>query len=272
MTPLGYSAQGSGAPIPTFKYLDDIIAILGSTKTTFFPFLENVGGDGFAGIWSYKRVQTWLNSQDEGGSVVLQTEMSPYRHVGGIHSYDLDPTGDHYLRGQDEADFSFASNAPCSFGIWIKPTDITTVTLMAKYDEGADQEFKLSLDASSKIELEVYDETNNEDRTGASDTAIVIGDWSLVIATYDGADDDGSMTFYLNGAADGAGNTASDAAFASMVAGGSPLAIGAHFESGGAPKDEFKGRLALPFLCGKELSAGDVSGLHVIGQKLLGLV
>ena len=259
------------SPFPVFQYLDDIVDILGGTKMTFFPFLIHENGNGAIPIRAYKSAH-FLNPHDETGSArTLQSEFMPYRHVGGVHSYQLHASDSGNLRGADSTDHEFPSNAAFSVGLWIYPIDITTVTLMAKYDINVQREWRLQLDSSSKIELESFDETNNQDRTGASDTAVTANQWSFVVATTDGADADASMTFYLNGVVDGTGNTESGAAYASQPGTSAALVIGATHNTTPAVTNLYTGRVALPFVTGTELTAANVASLFVIGQELLGL-
>lgn len=246
--------------IRTFKMLDQIITILGTTKTTFFPFLE-AGGDE---IRAYKRTAHTLTAVSGGPG------FDALLHPGGVHSYLFDSTYAMHLLGTDHANLSFASNAAMSIGCWILPYDITTVDIISKYDTNNLREYKLGLKATSEIELEAYDETQNADRTGPSDTAIVTDVWSQIVVTNDGADANASMDFYVNGAADGDANTETGAGWASLEDTAQELAIGCSFATN-VPTNCFDGRIALPFICGKELSANEVAMLYNIGRTLLGV-
>lgn len=248
---------------PTFRFLDEIVTILGSTKVFFWPFLESTG----VLVSSYKNENHRLTATDGGSN-----GFHPFKHAGGAHSYLFTSGDTMYLLGADDANASFAANAAFSVGAWILPEDITTVTILAKYDVNAQREYRLGLDASSKIELEVYDETNDQSRKIASDTAVVADQWSFVAVTYDGSDDDDEMAAYVNGAADGTGNTESGAAFASAQATSSKLLIGANMNTDPTIQRGFQGRIALPFICGKELTAANIADLDTLGDKLLGLV
>ncbi len=266
---------GSGIDSPTIKtfdLLDQIITTLGSTKTTFFPFLETVGGSLAAStIRSYKENQHELLAQDEiPNAINLETEFSPYMHVGGVASYQFDAVSEHNLIGTDDTELGFPSNADFSVGAWIYPRDITAVTVMSKYDVNVQREWRLSLDASSKIELEVYDESANADRTGASDTAVAADEWTFVCVTTDNNDADASMSFYLNGAADGTGNTETGT-FVSSPDTTAKFMIGATQNTLPANTALFDGRIALPFVCGKILTAAEVTTIYNIGRILLGL-
>ena len=246
----------------TAALLDAIVTILGTTKTFFWPGLESTG----ALITSYKNENHRLTATDAGSN-----GFHPFKHAGGVHSYLFTAAAGQHFLGSDAANASFASNAAFSMGAWILPEDITTVTILSKYDVNVQREYRLGLDGSSKIELEAYDESNNEDRTGASDTAVTADEWSFVVVTFDGADANGGMTFYLNGSADGTGNTESGAAWASLQGTTAPIVIGANLTTAPTVEREFQGRIALWFICGKELTAANVTALNPIGQQLLGL-
>jgi len=237
--------------IRTFALLDQFIAVLGATKPTLFPFLETVGG-GTAGnckIESYKGATHFVQAVDEvPNAITLENEFSPYIHGGGVGSYSLDAGGSQYLQGEDSTDYEFAANAAFSVGACILPTDITSVAVLAKYDANAQREWKLGLDSNSKIELESFDETNDHSRIGAGDTAVTINQWSFICAT-----------------------TASNAAYASQPGTTAKLAIGAAHATTPALTEIFSGRIALPFICGKELSAANVLTLYGIIKTLLSL-
>lgn len=256
--------------VPTFKLLDDILAILGSVKTTLFPFFESVGGAQSDGELSYSPVQTWLNPWDEAAVKNLEDEFAPVQHPSGISSYYFAPSLSTNLRGQDDTNLGFPSNAPFSVGAWILPRDMSSVTIMGKYDANAQREWRLGIDGSSKLELEVYDESANADRTGAGDTTLVQSIWKFVVVTTLNTDSDAVMTFYLDGVADGTGNSETGSYVSSPDTSAS-LVIGANHNTVPAVQFLFDGRIALPFICGKELTAANVLTLYGYGQKLIGL-
>ncbi|KKL84608.1 hypothetical protein LCGC14_1963040 [marine sediment metagenome] len=76
------------------------------------------------------------------------------------------------------------------------------------------------------------------------------------------------MVLYVDGAAVTDVDT-DDATYVDMEDLGGPLMIGAT-DDNAAPASEFTGRIALPFICGKALSAANVAALKGIGDQLLG--
>lgn len=255
----------SGAPgrkeIKTFALLDQFVTVLGSTKVFFWPFFEATG----AIVTTYKNENHRLTATDAGAD-----GFHPFKHPGGIHSYLFTTGDDQHLLGTDAANASFASNAAYSIGAWILPETIATTTIISKYDVNVQREYRFGIDGSNKIELEAYDETNNSARAGASDTSLTADQWSFVAVTFDGADADASMTFYLNGAADGTGNTDAGA-FANQPGTTSEIVIGANMNTSPTVEREFQGRIALPFITGVELTAANITTLDGIGDTLLGL-
>jgi len=267
------SGLGSKA-IKTFDLLDQFIEVLGPTKPTLFPFLETVGGGtaGNTSIENYKRATHFVQAVDEvPNAITLESEFSPYIHVGGVGSYAFDAGGSQYLQGEDSTDYEFASGADFSVGAFILPTDITTVAVLAKYDVNLQREWKLGLDGSSKVEFESFDEGNDQSRICTGDTAATVNQWSFLCATTDGADTATAQKVYLNGVVDKTTNTESGAAYASQPGTNAKLAIGAAHATTPALTELFSGRIALPFICGKELSAANVATLYGIGKTLLGL-
>lgn len=257
----------------TFALLDTIITALGSTKTTFFPFLESVGGSVVQqGIRSYKENQHDLISRDEAAVRTLEAEFSPYMHVGGVHSYNFDSAGSKFLLGTDDGNLGFPTNADFSVGAFVYPRDDTTVTIMGKYDVNDAREWRLGLNGSKKLELEVLDETeaSNGTRIGAGDTDVAIDQWNFVCATTNNNDADASMSFYLDGVADGTGNTETGTYNDSPDTAGL-FAIGVTLNTQPAVTNIFSGRIALPFVCGKVLTQANVTTIYNTGRTLLGL-
>ncbi len=255
-----------------FADLDAIVSILGTTKTTFWPLLESMGRASTQVIRAYGNDNRILAPRDEGGGVLRFDEMNPFRHHSGLFSYDLSASSNHNLISADANEYSFPSNEDFSVGLWIYPRDITTVTLMAKYDINDAREWRMELDGSSKLSLEVLDETEatNGTRIGASDTVVSAEAWQFVVVTTDNNDSDASMSFYINGAADGSGN-AETGTYNDSPGTGSAFTIGASLNTYPALANVFDGRVALPFVCGKELSAAEVAQIYDIGKRLLGM-
>lgn len=284
MAPIYVDGRDIDRHYRTFEDLDAIIALLGSTRTVFWPFLENVGSV----VQSYEESVHDLTSRDEAAARTLEAEFIPHQHEGGVFSYFIDrSTNNHLAVGADHADFSAISggvDAAFSVGAWCLPRLAgTQQMLFAKYDvAGTLREWQLGLDASEQILFELFDESivdANAAVTAPGATALTLNEWAFVVGTYNGAGgapgySGSSMTLvvYLNGVADtGAVAGSGTDAYVDMEDIATIPLIGAADDSA-APTFEWEGRIALPFICGKELSASEVSQLYGIGRRLLGVV
>ena len=209
-------------------------------------------------------------------STVVSSATLTSQRVGGVHSIYNDSSASANVQFVDDADQSFAGAGGMSMGLWIMPTEAlgTARTFISKYDAtGASEvrEYYFSMDTSGNLILDLWDETNNgnEKGTGASDV-IVPWVWNFVVATYDGTAATPAVHLYRN-AVDtlSAGTTTETGTFADMVDGAAKCAIGAEIRAASV-ENEFEGRIALPFLCGKELTSANVTTLFGLGKTLLG--
>ena len=268
-----------GSQIPTFRLLDDIVAILGATKTSFAPFLENRLGSAFDVPYFYGeggRLSDF-RAKNASGDIVITT-LLPFKHIGGIHSWLLNKNGDHHLNWTDDTDFEFGNgtvDAPFSLGMWTQMVEEvgTQRTLLAKYRTSATaaREYDFRFDASGNLELELYDESADATEIATGGTPITPGIFQLVVATYDGNEATPAIHLYLNGIdTNSSGASTESGTYVAMETSGVELLVGARNITG-SPAQEFFGRVALPFITGKELTAANVASLYDIGQELLGL-
>ena len=257
--------------IKTFDLLDQIITVLGSTKTTFWPLLESQDDNrDDLELYSYKESVHTLSINGD-----ATEPFYPYRHIGGIHSLSFDAAENQFLSSADSIDFTFKTSGqneddPFSVGLWILPRDITSVTLMAKYDTNAAREWRFHINGSNKLVFDLYDEDVDKTEIGTSGTSVSLNEWTFVVFTYDGTETAPVIAFYQNAVADATTDTTEVAGYINMEDLGTALTIGADLATGAAA-NEYTGRIALPFVCGKELSAANVTTLHGLGQRLLGL-
>lgn len=250
-------------PVPTFKLLDQMITVLGSTKTTLFPLLESTGDL----VRSYKESYHTLVPTTNGPG------FDPYRHVGGVHSYLLNPAYDMYLLGEDSGDYTFKGTGneddPFSVGMWILPFDVTATVLMAKYDDNSKREWRFAIDGSSKLTFLLFDESVDKQELGTSTTSVTANQWTFVVLTYDGGETAPVLGIYQDAVADATVGTTETSDYVNMEDLTAPLTICASLATG-VPYAPFNGRIALPFVCGKKLTAANVTTLYGIGKALIG--
>jgi len=89
----------SGPPIATFKYLDDIVTILGGTKMAFYPFLATKGTD----IFPYGAANDGLVAAS---SAAIETAFDPIPLAGGVNALYIDSSASVYIAAADDANYS----------------------------------------------------------------------------------------------------------------------------------------------------------------------
>ena len=248
--------------IRTYNLLDQIIAILGSTKTSFWPFLEATG----AIVGTYKENAAPGVATDAGvdGLQVRQ-------HVGGVHSTHFDSTDNQHILVPDEANLTIAaaSGVPMSIGCWFY-AEAGSSTLISKYDTNDKREYKLSLDASAKPVFELYDENIDKWIKTTADTGLSLEAWHFVVVTFDGTSaDETDFAIYAEGANVAETGSAS-ATFVAVEDLTGDFTIGGDLATGSIDNC-FDGWVALPFVCGSLLSAANADALYRIGKTLLGV-
>jgi hypothetical protein len=92
----------------------------------------------------------------------------------------------------------------------------------------------------------------------------------FVVATYDGTPATPLIYLYVDGVAVNDGSSTEAGAFVDMEDTATPLTVGC----GGVtatPTTEFDGCMAMPFICGKQLTAAEVVALRDIMRPLVGI-
>lgn len=247
------------------EQLNDILTILGTTATSLWPFWESTGE-----LVTCIGVGDLIPSETAAAAEALEDDFAPLQLPCGLYSYHFHPTGDHHLAGIDHANYSFVSS-PFSVGCWIRPNAIASNVMVAKYDSaGGAEEWQFWIDAAGKLDLELHDASASTTEIAISDAALTINQMQFVVATYDGTSATPDVWLYVNGAAVNDGSTTEGGAFVTMDAGAAPLTIGC----GGVtalPTTEFHGRIAMPFITGKELTAAQVLQLYGITAPMVGI-
>ena len=249
--------------------LNDILDILGTTKTLLVPGWEHMG-DVISAIGAGGFVPS-----DEAGANSLEDFFSPVRLPCGLYHYGLVKGENHHFSGADHADFTFdgGADAPFSGGMWIRPNKaVLKQDLIAKY-VGTAEEYAFGLDAAGKLYLELHDATDSTKEVATADTVQTSGKFIFVVFTYDGSAvvDEPVIHLYVDGVDDNpTGGSVQTGAYLHMDDTATPLTIGASGLTN-APANEFDGRLAIPFLCGKELTAAEVVALRDIMRPMVGL-
>ncbi|HEX6970287.1 MAG TPA: LamG domain-containing protein [Micromonosporaceae bacterium] len=248
--------------------LNDILSTLGATTTSLWPFWESEGSL-VSGIGVGD-----LTSSDEGGAVTLQSEFAPLRLPSGLYSYHFNPAGNQHLAGVDHNNYSFGNgtaDTPFSVGAWIRPNAISTNVIMGKYDSaGNKEEWRFFIDSSGLLSLELHDASASSTEIAVSTAAMTAGQLVFVVATYDGGETAPVVNLYVDAQAVNDGSTTETDAYVAMENTDAPLTIGCSGVTA-TPVAEFHGRIALPFITGKALSAAEVTTLYGYTAPMMGI-
>lgn len=249
--------------------LNDIMTTLGTTKPSLWPFAEATGSL-VAGI----SVGDLTAAETAGAAEALEDDFSPLLLPCGLYSYHFHPTGDHHLAGIDHTNYSFGDgtvDSPFSVGAWIRPNAIVTNVVIAKYDSaGALEEWRLFIDANGKLSLELHDASASATEIAVSDSALTVGQWVFVAASYDGGETAPVVNLYVDGAIANDGATTETGAYVAMENTAAPLTVGCSGVTA-SPVAEFHGRIAMPFVTGKALTTAEVSNLYGYTAPMMGL-
>lgn len=260
--------MGHFSPAQTHRILNAVMTILGTTKPSLWPFLEKTGT-----LVAGMSVGDLIPSETAGAAEALEDDFAPYAHPGGVHSYHFHPTGDHHLAGIDHNNFSFGDGSvdgAFSVGAWIRPNAIVTNVIAAKYDSaGSKEEWRLFIDSAGKLSLELHDASASATEIAISDAALTLGQMIFVTATYDGGETAPVAKLYIDGALVNDGATTETGTYTAMENTDAPLTVGCSGVTA-TPVAEFHGRIALPFVTGKELSATEVEQLYELTRVLMG--
>jgi hypothetical protein len=249
--------------------LNDIMSTLGTTTPSLWPFWEKTGT-----LVTAIGPGDLIPSETAAAAEALEDDFSPLLLPSGLYSYHFHPTGDHHLAGIDHANYSFGNgtvDTPFSVGAWIRPNAIVTNVIMGKYDSaGGVEEWRFFIDSSGLLSLELHDASASATEIAVSAAALTVGQWVFVVGTYDGTETAPVVNLYVNASAVNDGSTTESGTYVAMENTAAPLTIGCSGVTA-TPVAEFHGRIALPFITGKALSAAEVQTLHGYTAPMVGI-
>jgi len=250
--------------------LNAILTTLGTTTRSLWPFWEPTGT-----LVTCIGAADLTASETGAAAEALEDDFSPLLLPCGLYSYHFHPTGDHHLAGVDNAAYSFGNatvDSAFSVGCWMRPNTIASNVMLAKYDSAGNlEEWRFWIDASGLLNLELHDASASATEIAVSAAAVTQGQLQFAVATYDGAQAAPTVTLYVDGVAVNDGTTTEAGSYVAMENTAAPLTIGC----GGVtatPTTEFHGRLALPFITGKALTAAEVKTLYARTAPMVGIV
>jgi hypothetical protein len=251
--------------------LNDILTLLASSKTSLWPFWESTGT-----LVTGTSVGDLTAAESSGTPEALEDDFSPVQLPSGLHSYHFHPTGDHHLAGTDLNRYSFGDgtvDSAFSVGAWIRQSNDSAVNnvIMGKYDSAGNlEEWRFFINTSRLLSLELHDASASATEIAVSDTALTVGLWKMVTATYDGGQAAPVVRLYVNSASVNDGSTTESESYVAMENTSAPLTVGCSGVTA-TPVAEFHGRISMPFICGKELTAAEVTTLYGYTAPMMGL-
>jgi hypothetical protein len=255
-------------PLNTLQNIGAIASLLGTTKRSLWPCLERTGT-----LVSGLSVGDLIPSETAGAAEALEDDFAPVEHVGKVHSYHFHPTGDHHFAGIDHDNYSFGDgsvDAPFSVGAFILPNAVATNVIMGKYNSAGNlEEWRFFIDSNGKLSLELHDASASATEIAVSNDALSIGQPVFVVATYDGGETAPVVNLYVNGTLVNDGATTETGTYTAMENTAAPLTVGCSGVTA-TPVAEFHGRISMPFVTGKALSAAEVVELTGIYRQVLG--
>src|SRR3990167_5230877 len=265
------SGLGSKA-IKTFALLDQIVTVLGGTTQSFWPFIQ-------ATCTTLANYGSGSDSNSLNTDASVESLHDPSQHPGGVYSYKNDGVVAWMYAAADIDAHSFGNgtvDVPFSAGMWLLVEEAlgTARSILSKYRSTAvtAREYDFRFGTDGKLVMELYDESAaaSEIATSAG-AALTPFIWQFVTMTYDGGETAPVVNLYINAASVHDGTTAETGAYVAMEDLTESFAIGDR-NTAAAAAQIFQGRVALPFITGKALTAAEVAALYGLGQQLLGLV
>lgn len=255
-------------PLHVLQNLREITTILGTTKASFWPCLERTGL-----LVSGMAVGDLSPAETAGAAEALEDDFAPIEHIGKVYSYHFHPTGDHHLAGIDHNNFSFgdgSADSAFSVGAFIQPNAIATNVIIGKYDSAGNlEEWRFFIDANGKLSLELHDASASATEIAVSTSALTLHEPVFVCATYDGTASAPVVNLYVNGVLVNDGTTTETGTYTAMENTAAPLTVGCSGVTA-TPVAEFHGRISMPFIAGKVLSATEIVTLTRVYREMLG--
>ncbi len=270
MTSAARAVNYGGSNQHTWALLNEIVALLGTTKQAMWPFFENTGIV-VAGLGA----ATNLVPRDEVGAEVLEDEFTPRVLRSGITYMVRNGLAlNHNFSAGDNAAYSFTDGAddddPFTMAIWVAPSGFATVqSLFSKY-VALTEEYDFRIDTSGFLELEIHDVSVSADFTGTGTVALDANRMQLAAVTYDGNEAAPVMTFYINGQPAGAAATVETGTYVGMENTATPLLIAASGLTA-APTQEYDGWFTKPMVAAKALTAEEHQTLFEMSSQIVGV-
>ena len=263
---------------PIYESVLDILGSTGSMLPIADPHHGQPVATTFKSVGEEQDTWTWSEAPGSFDSALDLTTPGSFKGIIPIVNFNSS-TLDEEADTPDSAYHSRVTGA-FSIGLWIRPSDVTSVTLFGKLiltGSSEDAEYVMQIDGSSKLDLTLYDNseaTTNWTMNRPSSTSIVADQWQFVVVTCNATQTAATdINLYINGAVDN-GTGAKGASFTAMEAGAAKPSLAFHI--GASALVQFYGGPMAGGPLGKfftqtELSADAILRLFEIGRRPLAL-
>lgn len=247
------------------------IPSIGTVKETASYIGELMGSPKLVVPFSDRSLSTVTDYTRHNNSLTASTTISgTWIGIEGYSSYYNFNGSSHYLYRTNDTDFDFGNSttdSAFSVVVAINPDSVTSRFLVGKWDANNAREWRLFLDASGYLTLQLYDESVDKYIGRQDQTALTTGSWKILVATYDGSGICAGCKIYIDGVQlDDADYT--NAGYVAMEAVSANLMVGA-LKNGAAYSEYYDGKMTWIGIAAKELSADEVWSLT---QRLKGVL
>ena len=257
-------------PAPTAVPYQDVLDILGPTGIVM-PLVD-VGIGGFTGttfttVGSQEFTFNWSEPPANFDTPPSTQGTVPVVTFNGTNEWTETTDAAYWTRDDS------AGSGPFSMAFWIRPTDVTNITLLGKQDT-SNQEWYLRMGGNAKATMTLVDNSANQATSRSSSSALVADEWTFLVVTYDGSGGptaaDG-ISMYVNGVADN-GAASNNGSYVGMEDKAGHVGLGHRIES---RIELFAGQIAGgptgPIFTQSELTASQVAQLYNMGRTTLAL-
>ncbi len=192
------------------------------------------------------------------------------RFVGILPYLDFNGT-DEEADTPDIPYFTFSNNTldtPLTIGVSINISATAAIqTILAKWATG-NREWRFQVISNETLTAVFFDDNANETATRISDAALTLGQWILVVMTYSGLSGASAMdevALYEDGAVI-ASTATNNASYVAMQGGTAAPQLGRRQAA-----NFFAGKMAIPFIIPRELTADNIAMLDHIIRGAAGL-
>lgn len=230
--------------------------------------------NGLAPTWTLSEALSAFDTPFRSDALTSYLGLAPILNLNGTDEEADTPDADYFTIDDS------GGSGPASWWFWINPTDVTSTTLLSKYDETTSaelREWRVYINGSSKLALALYDESANVEHSRPSSASIVANQCQFCCVTYSGAGGaagaDG-INLYIKGAVSN-GTAANNGSYVALENLSTIVRLGHYLSTGGTATGFYAGGMLggpwSPGMAKAELTAAQVKNLYEEMRMGLGI-